>query len=96
MTKPLTFTGDTLFANFATSAAGGLQFELQTADGKPIPGFALADSVEVIGNEIERAVSWKGNPSLKEWQGKPVRLKVTMKDADLFALQFRDADAEAP
>lgn len=96
VTKPLTFTGDTLFVNFATSAAGGLRFELQTADGQPIPGFTLADSVEVIGNEIERAVSWKGNPSLKEWQGKPVRLKVEMKDADLFALQFRDGEAGRP
>ena len=41
ITKPLTFTGDRLLINFATSAAGGVRVEIQDRDGCPEPGFAL-------------------------------------------------------
>lgn len=88
ITKPLIFSGNQLDLNFATSAAGGIRVEIQDADGKPIPGFTLADSQELIGNEISRAASWKGSKDVSKLAGKPVRLKFVMKDADLYALQF--------
>src|SRR6185437_8081279 len=88
LTRPITFTGNRLLLNFRTSAAGGIRIELQDAAGKPIPGFALADSVETIGNEIQRAARWKGNPDLAALAGKPVRLRIVMKDADLYAFRF--------
>lgn len=91
VTKPLTFRGDRLLVNFATSAAGGIRVELQNAAGEPIPGFKLDDSVETIGNEIERRVRWKQGGDLSALAGKPVRLRFVMKDADLFALRFAGA-----
>lgn len=87
LTKPLLFQGSRLLLNFATSAAGGVKVELQRLDGTPIPGFALGDCPELIGNEIERAVVFSGG-GLDELVGQPVRLRFVMKDADLFALQF--------
>ena len=42
----------------------------------------------MIGNEIERAVEWKGGPDVSALTGKPVRLRFVMKDADLYALKF--------
>ena len=89
VTKPLIFQGSKLLLNFATSAAGGVKVELQRPDGTPIPGFALADCAELIGNEIERAVSFSGG-DLGELAGQPVRIRFVMKDADLFALRFSD------
>jgi hypothetical protein len=92
LTKPLTFQGSQLWLNFSTSAAGGLRVELQdAASGKPLSGFALADCLEMIGNEIERAVSWKGGSDVGKLAGRAVRLRVEMRDADLFALRFGDA-----
>ena len=44
VTRPLVFSGNRLTLNFATSAAGGIRVEIQDADGRPIPGFALADA----------------------------------------------------
>jgi hypothetical protein len=88
VTKPLTFAGDRLLLNFSTSAVGGIRVEVQDAAGKAIPGFMLADSVETIGNEIERAVRWKSGASVGRLAGRPVRLRFVMKDADLFALRF--------
>jgi hypothetical protein len=89
VTKPLTFAGKELALNFATSAAGGVRVELQDAAGKPVPGFALADAVETIGNETDRVVRWKAGSDVSGLAGKPVRLRFVMKDARLYAYQFR-------
>jgi hypothetical protein len=87
-TRPIVFLGSKLSINFATSAAGGIRFEIQDADGNPFPGFSLADCQEQIGNEIERIVSWQGGGELAELAGRPVRLRCVLKDADLYSFQF--------
>ena len=47
-----------------------------------------ADCQEIIGNEIDRVVVWKGKSNLESLAGKPVRLRFQLKDADVYALQF--------
>ena len=92
MTKPLTFTGKELALNFAASAAGGMRIELQDAAGKPLPGYALADAVETIGNETDRVVRWKAGSDVSAPAGRAVGLWFVMKNAKLYAFQFRDAE----
>jgi hypothetical protein len=92
VTKPLTFQGDRLMLNFSTSAAGGIRVEIQDADGEALPGFSLDDTVELIGNEISRAVYWKSGADVGELAGQPVRLRFVMKDAEIFALRFAETD----
>ncbi|MGE5192293.1 MAG: hypothetical protein ACM3U2_07290 [Deltaproteobacteria bacterium] len=88
VTKPLVFTGKELTLNFATSAAGSVRAELQDAAGKPLAGFSLADAVETIGNDLDRAVHWKSGSDVSALAGKPVRLRLVLKDADVYALRF--------
>ncbi|WP_233216496.1 hypothetical protein [Blastopirellula marina] len=89
VTKPLTFSGDQLELNFATSAAGGVQAEIEDEAGKPIPGFSLDDANVTIGNDLSRVVTWKEKGSdVSELAGKTVRLKFVLDDADLYAFQF--------
>jgi hypothetical protein len=89
LTKPFTFTGNELEINYSTSAAGEIRIEIQDENGKPIPGFTLEESQILIGNEIARTVSWKGNKNVKELASNPVRLRIYMKDADLYSLRFK-------
>ena len=89
-TRPLTFAGKRLVLNYATSAAGGVQVELQDEAGRPLPGFALADMPPVFGDELEAVVEWKSGADLSLLAGKPVRLRLALKDADVFALKFGD------
>ena len=89
ITKPFTFKGKTLLVNFATSAAGEIGVEIQDAGGIPIPGFSLADSQKLIGNEIERTVSWKHGEDVSQLSGKPLRLRFVMKDAHLYSIRFK-------
>jgi hypothetical protein len=89
ITKPLRFTGDKMIINFSTSAAGFVKVELLDLDGNKIEGFELENSTEIIGNEIEKRVSWNGNPDLKKLNGKPVRIRIVLKDADLYSIKFK-------
>lgn len=90
VTRAITFAGKRLHLNFATSAAGSIRVAIQDPAGKPYPGFSIADSLESIGNEIERAARWKSGADVSSLAGKPVRLRIVMKDADLYALRFGD------
>ncbi len=90
VTRPFTFTGKRLSVNFATSAAGGMRVELRTADDKPIAGYTLDDCAEFFGDSLDRTVTWKSGADVSALIGKPVRLHVELKDADLFSFCFVD------
>lgn len=89
ITKPIRFTGDKLVINFSTSAAGSVKVELLDLEGNPIKGFELENATEIIGNEIEKSVIWNGNPDLSKLNGKPIKLRFVMKDADLYSIKFK-------
>lgn len=89
ITKLLTFSGDDLVLNFSTSAAGFIKVEVLDERGDAVPGYELENAKELIGNEIEKAVTWEGVRDLGELKDKPVRLRFVMKAADLYALRFR-------
>ncbi|MDA0835786.1 MAG: hypothetical protein O2955_13960 [Planctomycetota bacterium] len=88
VTKPLVFAGNRLSINYSTSAAGSVQIELQDAEGN-----RLAETDEMYGDEIEHVVKWKANADVGSLAGKPVRMKTTMKDADLFSFRFLKSDS---
>lgn len=87
-TKPFTFSGKKLELNYATSAVGEIKVEIQDENGKPIPGFSLDESQTIIGNEISRIVEWNSKSDVSGIAGKTVRMKIYIKDADLYSLKF--------
>ena len=89
LTKPLTFRGNNLVLNFSSSAAGGIQIEIQDENGKPVPGFTLQDCPPIFGDTIERKVLWKNGSDLSSLEGKPIRLRFVLRDADIFSFRFR-------
>ena len=88
VTRPLRFKGSVLRLNFSSSAAGGIRLEIQDEGGRAIPGFTLADSQVVFGDSLNRKVTWKNGADVSALQGKAVRLRFALADADIFALQF--------
>lgn len=89
ITRPLVFEGSELEINFATSAVGSLRFELRDGSNNPLPGFGLQDCDEIYGDEIDRVVKWKGSPDVSSLAGRPVRLHIQLRDADLYSFRFR-------
>ncbi len=94
LTKPFRFSGSRLVLNLSTSAAGSVRVELQDVHGKAVPGHSLEECPEIVGDKIEHVVSWKGGSDLAGLAGKPVKMRLALKDADVFS--FRFAPAEEP
>ncbi len=90
VTKRLTFTGNRLLMNYATSAAGTVRVEIQDADGQPISGFTLADCPEIYGDQIDHPITWAGQSDLSRLAGKSIRVKITLSDADLYSFRFSE------
>jgi hypothetical protein len=88
VTRPLVFEGGRLHLNFSTSAVGSIQVEIQDEAGKPVPGFALEDSTPLLGNRLDRIVTWGDRDDLAALAGKVVRLRFAMKGADLYSMRF--------
>jgi hypothetical protein len=89
-TRPLIFSGGSLELNYSTSAVGSVKVEIQDAEGRPQPGFAMDDCPEMFADEIEGIVRWKGGTDVSGLAGKPVKLRIALMDADLFAFKFND------
>ena len=89
LTRPFRFDGSELLVNYATSAADSIRIELRDATGAAIDGFALDDCDLIIGDDVDRAVTWKGNTDVSRTARRPIRLRFAMKDADLYSLRFR-------
>ncbi len=90
LTVPFVFSGDRLIVNYETSASGSIDFELTDENGEVIPGYTGG---VLYGDEIEQVVLWNGNGDVGELAGKPVRLRVRMKDADFYSFRFTTAEA---
>lgn len=88
VTKPMVFSGRKLTLNVSTSAVASVKVEIQDALGKPLPGFAMDDCIEIWGDELARTVAWKSGTDVSKLAGRPVRLRFVMKDADIYAFRF--------
>ena len=82
------FVGRQLTVNVASSAAGSIRVEIQKPDGTAYPGFTLAECDEIVGDQLDRAVSWGGRSDVSSLANEPIRLRFVMKDADLYSMQF--------
>ncbi|MBI4557082.1 MAG: hypothetical protein HY706_05805 [Candidatus Hydrogenedentes bacterium] len=89
VTKSLEFRGNQLVLNVSTSGIGYVRCEIQDTGGNAIPGFSLQDSDEIFGDAIERVLTWGGKNDVSTLSGKPICLKFTLMDADLYAVAFR-------
>jgi len=90
ISRIFTFTGDRLVLNMRTSAAGGIQVEILDPDGIAMAGYTLADCRPIIGNELNHVVVWNQGASVAGLAGKPIRLRMVLQDAHVYALQFID------
>lgn len=90
LTKPFTFTGSELELNYETSAFGGVRVEVQDESRRAIPGYALDDCPEFFGDRrIEGVVSWEKGADVSALEGRAVRLRFELKDADVYSFRFR-------
>ena len=56
--------------------------------GPPIEDFALTDQMAMVGDEIEGVVRWRDGIEVASLAGRPVRLRMMLSDADVYAFRF--------
>ncbi len=83
LTKPVVFDGASLEVNFATSALGSLHIRLCGEDGSPLEGY---DSGDLFGDSVARPVDF--DRPLASLAGTPVRMEISLRDADLYSFRF--------
>ena len=87
-TRPFTFSGTELHLNYSTSAAGSIRVEVQDEAGAALPGCGLDDMEPVYGDAVDGVARWRERADLTDLVGRAVRLRIEVKDADLYALRF--------
>ncbi len=92
VTVPLLFEGDSLCLNFANSAAGSLRVEIQDREGQALPGFSLAESQPLIGDEIVAIARWECGSRVSALAGRPIQLRFVLQDGDLYSLRFSNEE----
>ena len=89
LSRPLRFQGNRLVLNYRAGPGGQVRVEIQDPAGKPIDGLSLADCSPLQADCLEQAVAWKGGSDLGHLAGKPIRLRIELRSADVFSLRFR-------
>lgn len=98
ITKPLTFGGSgsesdsVVKLELATEAGpgGSIQVGLLDENGRQIDGFELERSVIKKGASQHQFADWKGvgRDDLKKLAGRPVRMKLRLRHADVYSFRF--------
>jgi hypothetical protein len=87
LTKAFVAAGEQLCLNFATSAAGTIRIEVLDASGKPVDVFSGRAAPKLFGDSTHHPVKWVKQRNWSELSGRTIRLRFTLSEADLYALQ---------
>ncbi len=87
-TKSVLFSSKQLQINFKTDAGGEIRIAILDEQDQTVDGFGLVDCIPIRGDDISRKVQWKGGNTLESLEGKVIKLRIQLINADLFAVQF--------
>ncbi len=87
-TQPIQFDGNRLSVNVDCGANGWLKAELLDASGEVIPRFTLSDCVPITGDSLRHHVQWRGSRDVPARETPVVRIRFTLRDADLYSFRF--------
>ena len=87
-TVPVKFSGKRMEINADTKQGGSVVVELCDAAGKPLPGYTASDSFH--GDDLRHVVAFQGKSDLAALAGKPIVLRLHLKNASLYSFAFRD------
>ncbi|MFH1268195.1 MAG: hypothetical protein ABIK89_20950 [Planctomycetota bacterium] len=93
-TANLTFSGARLKLNLdatgedTTGEKNYVRIELLDADGNVLQGYAESDCDPIHCDRVDHVVTWRGNSDVSKLAGRVISVKLSMKGAALYALQF--------
>lgn len=80
--------GERLAINARTQPGGQVQVEVLDSASRPLPGYSGANAASFAGDSVCAPLSW-GRGGQATLPAQPVRLRVQLRQAELFALHWR-------
>jgi hypothetical protein len=87
-TQPANFTGERLLLNCWGLRGARVRVEIAERDGKPVPGFSLAECDGLAGDQLWSPVTWSGKSDLSALRGRLIRVRFRLNRARLHGFQF--------
>ena len=87
-TVPIVFRGNRLEINARTKPGGTVSVEVLSDAGRPLEGRSSSDVFR--GDELRHVVTWNGERKVSQFQGRPVVLKIHLKDTECYSFAFRE------
>ena len=85
VTRSFTAAGEGLFLNVDIKPGGIVKVEVLDEEGQSINGFSMDKSVSLTGNNVRQKVVWQGGAKWDKLDGKKLRLRISLREADLYA-----------
>lgn len=89
-TRPIEPGASRLELNAAVASAGDIRVEIQQPNGQPLPGFEAASCTPIEGDQLRHPVRWGERSDDEGWPQRSVRLRFSLREAQLYAFQFID------
>jgi len=86
---PLRFRGRTAHLNFRARPAGYVKVDALGPDGRVLPGRSFDDCDALGGDDLDRAITWRGESDLGHPADAAVTLRFRLRSADLFSVEFK-------
>jgi hypothetical protein len=90
VTRPLRPAGGALRLNAAVRPGGEIRVEVLDAAGDPLDGFGAADCAPMHGDGLRLPVRWGDRGGDAAWSRRDIKLKLSLRDAELFGFVFGD------
>ena len=87
-TKTIVPQSGQLRINVRTTAHTAIRVQMLDGEtGEPIPGYTAEEAVPISGDHLFAEPRWVGKPDISGLVGKPVRVEILMREAELFAIR---------
>lgn len=88
VTPPLEYYGNQLRLNLNVRPGGSVRVGLLDSDNQPLQGRSIDDCIPLQCNHVDKLVKWKTGFDLTDYASQPVKMRIEMTDASLYAFQF--------
>lgn len=78
-----------LVLNYQTKSSGSIRVAIESRDGKVLDGYGKNDCLPMNGDALREQVAWKSGADISALDGKVVRLRFFLEEADLYSLQLQ-------
>lgn len=88
ITRPLRVAPGAMRLNAAVQVGGEIRVEVLDAAGSALDGYGMGDCTPVRGDGVRLPVQWGDKAGDPAWSERDIKLRISLREAELFAFRF--------